>query len=192
MRDAERADALLEFVQYEMSSQDRKWGWPKPESLRRESKTLTSMAKAAEAVARCEMELDRTSWLGILLEEVGEVARAEDENKQVDELIQVAAVAVSWAQALVEAYVRASPVEDLPDEPAKPEQDFIGSGMLWSDWKPKRTLRDYLVHRLKRMVRRLVVRVFRTLLEEEPWDDDPFCSRYHPDELDDDFMPRRL
>ena len=43
---------------------------------------------------------DPNEWLAILLEEVGEVAEEVDPDKIVAELIQVAAVALSWAEHL--------------------------------------------------------------------------------------------
>lgn len=41
------------------------------------------------------------SWITILMEEVAEVACAEDEENLVKELVQVAAVAVRWARAVL-------------------------------------------------------------------------------------------
>ena len=49
-----------------------------------------------------QRELDDKTWLAVLVEEVGEVARAileRDPDNLHEELVQIAAVAVAWLEA---------------------------------------------------------------------------------------------
>ena len=78
MRPRTRRQFLIGRLEAEMGAQDDKWGWPR---LFRRNKPC---------------------WQAILGEEIGEVAREKDPEKRIAELIQVAAVALSWAQAIEE------------------------------------------------------------------------------------------
>lgn len=52
----------------------------------------------------------RVTWLHILLEEFAEVAKEDDPERLREELIQVAAVAVSWAEKLCDPDSVISPI----------------------------------------------------------------------------------
>lgn len=72
---AQEMDVLVGEVLNERMRQDAKWGWPR--------------------------HLDATLWSTVLLEEVGEVARAVLERDRLNlrqELVQVAAVALAWLE----------------------------------------------------------------------------------------------
>ena len=75
---SEENEAVLDLVRTERMQQDSKWG---------------------------EQNHPDLYWLGILMEEVGEASRAIIEGrgweeKRDNELIQVAAVAVAWIEAI--------------------------------------------------------------------------------------------
>lgn len=53
-----------------------------------------------KVVNAARVELDSITWDGILLEEVFEALSCEDVNSLREELAQVAAVAVSWIEAI--------------------------------------------------------------------------------------------
>ncbi|AGZ38587.1 hypothetical protein [Actinoplanes friuliensis] len=90
--------AVLAEVAAERRAQDKKWGLQNhPDG--------TGPAYAAEA-ALARKECDEAaatgslSWRHILLEEVAEATAEDDPEALRRELIQVAAVAVAWAEAL--------------------------------------------------------------------------------------------
>ena len=90
-----------------MGHQDEKWGWPRPtefldddQAHRRDAISIPELFGKCEARARFLLFSGRPCWQAILGEELGEVARETDPEKRIVELIQVAAVALSWAQAI--------------------------------------------------------------------------------------------
>lgn len=72
-------DAAIGLVRSERKSQDRRWG--------------------------ADRDLPNRTWLAVLVEEVGEVAKAdlehEGDGRMVLELAQVAAVAVAWIENIM-------------------------------------------------------------------------------------------
>ena len=65
-------------------------------------------AKILETVLRSayedsESDGEKVTWLQILLEEFSEVAKESDPERLLEELVQVAAVAVSWAEKLLDS-----------------------------------------------------------------------------------------
>ena len=102
-RDHWVAEQLIDRMRVEMfKRQDRKWGWPRPDSFLVGDHSLVSYFIWGEQRARCLFGEGKPSWMAILSEELGEVARATGE-KRVTELIEAAAVNLSWAQAELEA-----------------------------------------------------------------------------------------
>lgn len=64
-------------------------------------------AKILENVLRADYEAseedgEKVTWLKILLEEFSEVAKETDRDRLITELVQVAAVAVSWVEKLLD------------------------------------------------------------------------------------------
>jgi len=109
-RDADRSLILLDLLSDEMKRQDRKWGWPRSEVLLESSLALAAKLTDAEEYARHLLDKKtpwfalekKAGWLAILAEEIGEVSRENDPQQRITELIQVAAVSLSWAQAIQE------------------------------------------------------------------------------------------
>lgn len=95
----------LQSAEEEMGRQVDLWGeqnhpdiYPMCEGIRRlgfEFEADGWKAKNAERAGAGTL-----SWDGILLEEVYEALSAEDEDKMREELVQVAAVALTWAGAI--------------------------------------------------------------------------------------------
>jgi hypothetical protein len=78
------------------------WDWPNPcPSDSPTPDNLRPILEQLEATAR-ENQRDpgATGWADILAEEVGEALRAEDVEELAKELVQLAAVAVSWLLAI--------------------------------------------------------------------------------------------
>lgn len=97
---------LLEEVRAEADRQDEKWGWPRPKDFLIDfgdghGIDLRPIYDKLEAASRVHLE-DAPNWMAILGEEVGEVARENDPDKRVVELVQAAAVCLAWAQAIQE------------------------------------------------------------------------------------------
>lgn len=73
------------------------------ETLRQSAYRQVSYERARQIVKWGKQAHDDLYWLGILIEEIGELAKAIIESKPADiksELIQVAAVAVAWHEWL--------------------------------------------------------------------------------------------
>lgn len=102
------AEELLHRVLVEMRRQDVKWGWPRPEaflaldSSKTCAQSLPGLMLHLEFRSR-EVLAEQPSWDAILGEELGEVIRAEVPDDRVEELVQVAAVCLSWAQSILES-----------------------------------------------------------------------------------------
>ncbi len=97
-------DKLLRMVETETDRQDQMWPWPRPASFLRnfEAAHIADLASELERISRDLLERHPT-WHAILGEEVGEAMCETDPGRRVVELVQVAAVAVSWAQAILES-----------------------------------------------------------------------------------------
>lgn len=97
-----QAEALLD-VATERDYQDEKWG-PAPDNfLDRPDGTgeqYTGRANLARANADVSDRLGTLTWKDILNEEVWEAYAESDPDKLYVELIQVAAVAVAWAETI--------------------------------------------------------------------------------------------
>jgi hypothetical protein len=95
---------VIEHVISERDSQDEKWG-PAPQSFldRLDGTAYPDSAEIADMARELTEEAAREgtlSWSAILLEEVYEAMAESDPDKLYAELIQVAAVAVSWAETI--------------------------------------------------------------------------------------------
>jgi hypothetical protein len=112
-----RLNVVLGHVEWERRRQDRKWGeqnWPDvcPVLMNRRGGCSTQrMAQeyeiptAQRARFRCETEFSRGdgTWADILIEEVAEAIEAgaqADTAALRKELVQIAAVAVAWVEAI--------------------------------------------------------------------------------------------
>ncbi len=89
---------MLDDVLEERLRQDRKWG-EQNHPDRPDHASGPEMAGEVEHVGRWALE-EGPSWAAILLEEVGEAVAEEDTAKLRAELVQVAAVAVAWIEAI--------------------------------------------------------------------------------------------
>ncbi len=101
------ADEILGEVWEEMRRQDQKWGWPQVGNTLDDDPGLAmGSADLGDEARRLLDDGPADSprpWLAILAEELGEVAEEVDPGKRAEELVQVAAVALSWVQAIREA-----------------------------------------------------------------------------------------
>jgi len=90
--------AVLAEVAAERRRQDERWG----EQNHPDGTGPTHSDQAVLAREECERAADtgHLSWRHILLEEVAEANEAHESARLRQELIQVAAVAVAWAQAI--------------------------------------------------------------------------------------------
>lgn len=95
---------VLADVSHERRMQDAKWGadWEKLKQLPNGTGKAAQRAEAEIAKAACEAAFrdGRGSFALILLEEVAEAMAESDPDKLRAELVQVAAVAVKWIEAL--------------------------------------------------------------------------------------------
>lgn len=100
--------AVLMEARKEMERQVDKWGWQNWPSLRAPKlpgtpvHELYRIPTEHDAKERCNAyaRSGALSYFDILLEEVCEVAEAPDDEARREELIQVAAVALSWVGAI--------------------------------------------------------------------------------------------
>lgn len=104
---AVRLGRLLRLVAMERAAQDELWGEQNHPNGTGPDVGASSLydpyaMRAAEARATCQRHAaDGTvTWLDILREEVFEAFAEDDPAKLYHELVQVAAVAVNWAEAL--------------------------------------------------------------------------------------------
>lgn len=90
---------ILDRVAHERMRQDAKWGVQRHE---RGTGSLFQQARAHAQRARVDKlnENFTNNWFDILLEEVFEAGSEKDAEALKRELIQVAAVAVAWAEAI--------------------------------------------------------------------------------------------
>jgi hypothetical protein len=97
-------ESILKEVLKERERQDKKWGeqnhlllHPETSFTKEEYKKISELYKE-----RCDERAEKgiVSWYDILMEEIYEVFAEEDAEKQQEELMQVAAVAVSIVECL--------------------------------------------------------------------------------------------
>lgn len=85
-------------IEAEREAQDVRWGEQNhPDGT---SETFTSRADEARATADLEANLGSLTWRHILEEEVAEAFAESDPAKLRAELVQVAAVATNWIEAI--------------------------------------------------------------------------------------------
>ena len=100
--------SVFSDVAQERARQDRTWGWPRdhPDGIGGEAARL----HRAQAQDRCDVAFAQGhgTWAHILVEEVCEALAADDPDALRTELVQVAAVAVVWAEALDKRRARRS------------------------------------------------------------------------------------
>ena len=101
MRDPGLAQLLLDEVRDEMDRQDEKWPWPRPAHFLVDDRQLLRMFRTCEIISRKLFSRGLPCWMAIMGEEIGEVATADAALRR-EELVQVAAVCLSWAQAIEE------------------------------------------------------------------------------------------
>ena len=89
---------MLEAVRQEQERQDAKWG--QQDHPNGTGENWRPQADAAREACACAFASGEGSWLFILLEEVAEAFAEEDETRLEEELLQVAAVAVQWVEAI--------------------------------------------------------------------------------------------
>lgn len=89
---------VLSDIEAERRAQDAKWG----EQNHPDGTNEAYKKEADEAKKNCAelVELGLLCWIDILIEEVAEACAEADPVKLRAELIQVAAVAANWAQAI--------------------------------------------------------------------------------------------
>ena len=89
---------VIQEIHLERHLQDQKWGEQNhPDGT---DKTFKDIADEARVVADMSAKQNRLTWFKILNEEVMEAFAEEDPKKLRAELIQVAAVAVAWIEAI--------------------------------------------------------------------------------------------
>lgn len=92
-------DRVLSHVRDERESQDAKWGEQNhPDGTG--SIQYRVIADQARAKCNARAKAGALTWRDILQEEVAEAFAEEHEDKLREELIQVAAVAVAWVEAI--------------------------------------------------------------------------------------------
>lgn len=98
-------ERALTLVAEERHKQDRKWGDQNHPNIRPSANYPIAGSHHCRMVTETRAEAGLVTWTDILLEEVAEAvdeARAGNRAALRDELIQVAAVAVQWAEKLDE------------------------------------------------------------------------------------------
>ncbi len=92
-------EALLEAVRVERARQEMKWGEQNhPNGTG--SRDDKDIAEVAKAICDFRARKGDLTWKHILDEEVKEAFAEVDDDKLEAELIQVAAVAISWCEAI--------------------------------------------------------------------------------------------
>lgn len=112
--DARSWDSVLEEVSQERERQDTKWGeqnppdvnpsrdlrYAGPPTVHTTHENYGHDANNWKFINEDRAKEDKTAWDGILLEEVYEALAEADPAKLRVELVQVAAVAVAWIEAI--------------------------------------------------------------------------------------------
>lgn len=98
LKKGDAVNAVLAEVRQERSAQDAKWGEQNhPNGTGEEYLELADRARAIAGMAAAEGIL---TWEKILLEEAFEACAEKDAKTLRKELVQVAAVAVAWIEAI--------------------------------------------------------------------------------------------
>lgn len=105
---SEELTAFLQRIVKERANQERKWGIQNHRSFAKGVKTTVRLARyykipapdEAKELYEKRAKSGRVSWMDILLEEVTELMESSDDDELIEELIQVAAVAIAWAQCV--------------------------------------------------------------------------------------------
>lgn len=91
---------VLEEVLAEREAQDLKWGQQDHDDTDDDSGMWHAPLHELEQAARRSLEWDGPTWAAILLEKVGEAFTTSTQADLRAELVQVAAVAVAWVEAI--------------------------------------------------------------------------------------------
>ena len=111
-----RTPDVLAEVAAERDRQDARWGEQNHQDLPVGPpwNTWSLLGAAIEALSRDQLHRGAT-WAPILMEEVGEAFQARSRDQLRAELVQVAAVAVSWVEAIDRRPTLADPVRFVQD-----------------------------------------------------------------------------
>ncbi len=92
---------LMHEVTNEARRQDAAYGWESKLDLLERSSSHETIARLEdlEVYARIRQDASNHSHLDLLVEELAEVASEDDPEKMEVELVQLATLALSWAQA---------------------------------------------------------------------------------------------
>lgn len=96
-------ESVLRAVAEEREAQDAKWGVQNHPDIYRSLYYPIESAEKAKALTDVRAKVKQISYADILLEEVAEAIEAAMEgnkNALIDELVQVAAVAVAWVEKI--------------------------------------------------------------------------------------------
>lgn len=92
----------IDAIKYEILRQHQTWGQQNHPSVPKKGEPAHGIP--AERVAKIQCELARTNnrmtWAHILVEEVAEACCADSPQHMIEELVQVAAVAISWVDSI--------------------------------------------------------------------------------------------
>lgn len=96
-----KTDILVDILK-ERDAQDDRWGEQNHPDVAHPASVACHQEKASDWKYRNERRVrsGKLSWDGILLEEAFEAAGETDPERLIAELIQVAAVAVAWIEAI--------------------------------------------------------------------------------------------
>lgn len=98
----------VDEIKYELLRQNNLWGEQNHPSVPKHGEPAHGIP--AERVAKIQCELARNAgrmtWAHILVEEVAEACSAPTPKLMIEELIQVAAVAISWVDSIQRNEVR--------------------------------------------------------------------------------------
>lgn len=96
-------ESVLRAVWEEREAQDTKWGVQNHPDIYQSLYYPIESAERARALTNVRSAAKQISYADILLEEVAEAIEAAmegDKNALIDELVQVAAVAVAWVEKI--------------------------------------------------------------------------------------------
>lgn len=98
---SDRTASIATEAVEEIQAQMRKWGIDRVHpGVGPGDYVVVNVARMLERVSRVSQDVTETTWANILGEEVGEAIRAEGEEARRAELVQVAAVALAWIDAI--------------------------------------------------------------------------------------------
>lgn len=97
----EERQQILQEIHEERERQDAKWGEQNhPVTTETRRKSCANTASYFKAMCDLATQRREVTWADIILEEVFEALSEEDPDKQIEELTQVAAVAVSMMECI--------------------------------------------------------------------------------------------